>query len=139
MILGGHQQVGVDQDAEHAEGFVVFDETHAAHVGGEVVDDGGVFERGLAIFEAAEIELQVLDFGEALIPLFDGFDIDGSDVGVTAFEQIADEVATDEPTAAADDYFLVFKHLVLSEGACCCYGALPWNWASMLHECGASS
>ena len=34
----GLEHVGVDEDREHAEGFVVFDEAHAAHVGGEIVD-----------------------------------------------------------------------------------------------------
>ena len=38
MSLGGHQHVRVDQHRQHAQGLVVLDEAHAAHVGGEVVD-----------------------------------------------------------------------------------------------------
>ena len=53
-----------------------------------------------------EIELEVLDVGEDLIPLVEGFDIDGADVGVALAEQVADEMAADETAAAADDNFV---------------------------------
>ncbi len=49
-----HEQMRVNEHADHAEAFVLFDEPHAAHVAGEVDDDvhalggggeGGVFFR----------------------------------------------------------------------------------------------
>ena len=48
LSLAAMQQVGVDQHAEHAERFVVLDEAHAAHVGGQVVDDGSALEGAVA-------------------------------------------------------------------------------------------
>ena len=76
------QQVRVDQHAEHAEGLVILDEPHAAHVGGEVVDDRGFFAGLLAGFLFLQVELQVLDAAEFLIPLIKRFDVDGPDVCV---------------------------------------------------------
>ena len=46
-IAGGEQHVGIGQHAEHAEGLVVMDESHASHVGCELKDDVGIFD-GLA-------------------------------------------------------------------------------------------
>src|SRR5260370_1264186 len=37
-FLGRLQHVGVDQHGKHAKGFIVFDEAHAAHIRGEIVD-----------------------------------------------------------------------------------------------------
>ena len=59
---------------------VVLDEAHAAHVGGEVVDDVCAAQRGLAVLLLLQIEAEVLRLGEALIPLVKRFDVDGADV-----------------------------------------------------------
>ena len=64
-----HQQVRVDQHRQHAQGAVVFDEAHAAHVGREVVDDGGLAARRLAGLFVLQVQLQILDLGKTLIPV----------------------------------------------------------------------
>ena len=48
LLLCGLQHVRIDQDRQHAQCLVVLDETHTAHVGGEVVDVAGVGERRCA-------------------------------------------------------------------------------------------
>ena len=60
-FVGGLQQMRVDQDAQHAQRFVILDEAHAAHVGGEVVHDGGVRQRLVAGPEVHQVELALVD------------------------------------------------------------------------------
>ena len=56
VLLRGLQQVRVDQHREHAQGLVVLDEAHAAHVGGQVVDVGGALGGALAVFRQVQVE-----------------------------------------------------------------------------------
>src|SRR2546428_304181 len=63
-VLGGQQQVRVDQHREHAERFVTFDETHPPHVGGQVIDALGAPQRLLALSAPLQLQAQVLCFGE---------------------------------------------------------------------------
>ena len=112
-MAGGHEEVGINEDAEHTEAFVEFDEAHAAHVCGEVVNlvaavgglDAGVFE--------FEVEGEVLGFGEALIPLPLGFFIDGADA-VSRGEEVLDEFAADESAGAGYEGWVVLHGGVLS-------------------------
>src|SRR5712692_4912390 len=64
----GHQEVGVDEHREHAEGAVVFDKTHAAHVGGKIVNDPGVAHGLFAGFPALQIKGQIVHSGKYLVP-----------------------------------------------------------------------
>ena len=95
--------MGVDQHREHAEGFVVFDEAHAAHVGGEVVDFAHSVAGTLASFAELEIGLDVFDVVEDLIPLVERFDVDAADVLVALVAEMGDQVSTDETTAASNE------------------------------------
>ena len=112
VVAGGHEHVGVDEDAEHAEGFVVFDEAHAAHVGGEVVDDFGVFADELAGVDALDVHDEVFDVSVELIPVVEGFLVDGADVGVSLLLEEFDEVAADESAGSGDDCF-AFQVVIL--------------------------
>lgn len=38
VLVRRHQPMGVDKHREHTQRFVVLDESHAAHVGGEIID-----------------------------------------------------------------------------------------------------
>lgn len=76
--------MGVDQNGEHAESFVMLDETHSAHVSGEVVDFVRAPGSDFAAFFKVEVENQVLDVIETLIPIFQRLAIDGADVPVAA-------------------------------------------------------
>ena len=99
------QQVRVDQHGEHAQGLVVLDEAHAAHVGGEVVDRAraldGVHGRRRCRSQVGD---EVLDAVGALVPLVERLDVDGADLGMAALLQGADEMAADEAAAAGDHY-----------------------------------
>jgi hypothetical protein len=101
--------VGVGEDAQHAEGFVVFDEAHAAHVGSELEDDVSAC-RG---FEAAVLVLKVkgeaFDVSGDLVPLVEGLDVDGADDIDAVAEQALNEVAADETTATADYCLFSFE------------------------------
>src|ERR1043166_3721359 len=105
-FLRGHEQVGVDEHREHAERAVVFDEAHAAHVGGEIVNDGRVLQRLFAGVLFLEIELEIVDVGEALVPFVERFQVHGPHVRVPLPEEVRDEVAADESAAAAYNNFL---------------------------------
>ena len=101
-VAGGHEHVGVDQDAEHAEAFVQLDEAHATHVGGEIVDPVGAIDGLDAGVFVLEVKRQVLRLGEALIPLPLGLFVDGADL-VSLLEHGFDEVAADESTGAGHE------------------------------------
>ena len=93
----------VDQHRQHAQRAVVLDEAHAAHVGCEVVHDGGVARRCLAGVLSLKIELQVLDLREALVPLVERLDIDGANLPMSLPEQVGNQMAADKSAAAAHD------------------------------------
>ena len=68
-MAGRHQHVRVDEDAEHAEAFVELDESHAAHVGGEIVNPVAAIA-GLNVgILLLEIQGVVVGIRESLIPL----------------------------------------------------------------------
>ena len=67
--------MGIDQDREHAERAVVFDESHAAHVGSEIIDNGGVAERLFAGGFILQINPEIFNLGENLVPFIEWFDV----------------------------------------------------------------
>ncbi len=90
----------VDEHAEHAEGFVVFDKAHTAHVGGEVVDHFGVFADELAGVDALHIHHQIFHIRVELIPVIQRFLVDRADVRVALIAKKLDEVSADESAGA---------------------------------------
>lgn len=102
--------MGVDQNAQHAEGLVVLDETHAAHVGGEVVDLGAAVDGLIAMSLVAKVQDQIFGFGKQLIPLAEGFSIDGPDA-VPFFREVGDEMPSMKPPApvARIFFFIIFS------------------------------
>jgi hypothetical protein len=99
MIQGGLQHMSIDQHGQHAQRLIVLDEAHAAHVGGEVVDFVGTFGRIFAVFLEIQIEGQILDVIEALVPLVERFCVDGSDT-LALLAKLGNQMATDEATSA---------------------------------------
>ncbi len=83
----------VDAHAEHAEGLVVLDEAHPAHVGGEVVDLIGALQGAVAVVFLAQVEGSVVRLGKLLEPLVGGLDVDGAHLVVALPQQIRHEVA----------------------------------------------
>jgi hypothetical protein len=91
-VASGHEEVRVNENAEHAESLVEFYEAHTAHVGSQVVYcitainglDAGVFE--------FQVKREVFGFREALIPLPLGLFIHGPDrmaLGKEGFNEFA--------------------------------------------------
>ena len=80
----------------------MFDEAHAAHIRGEVVDFVRALGGNLAVFLEIQIELQILDVREALVPLAGRLSVHGADVLVTLFAKPSDQMATDKSTCAGN-------------------------------------
>ena len=79
------------------------DETHAAHVGGEVIDFHRAFADALAIVLDAHVEAEVLHAGHVQIPFVKRLLVHRADVGEAFFGEIQGEVAGDESAGAGDD------------------------------------
>ena len=76
-LVRSHQQMRVDQDAEHTKRFVMFDEADPAHVRCEVIDFAYVAgHSSLAGRPILQIKCHVLYVFKSLIPLFKWLDID---------------------------------------------------------------
>ena len=106
----------VDQHGQHAQSFVVFDEAHAAHVGGELKDNlgaGGGQEAGIFILQ---VEGEALYVVGDLVPLVERFDVDGANDLDAVVEQVLHEMAADESAGTADDCLFSFE-LHLGEGS----------------------
>ena len=82
---------------------MALDEPHAAHVGGEVVDDGGSLQRGDAVFTPAEIQLEVFHALVDLVPMLERLDVHRSDAGLPLPFEIGDEVPADEASSAGNN------------------------------------
>src|ERR1019366_6132574 len=75
---------------------VVFDEPHAAHVRGEVINlirsPGGP----LAVLSKVQVEREILDVVEPLIPLIQRLDVHGTDLLVALFAEVRHQASADE-------------------------------------------
>src|SRR5277367_335537 len=108
---GRLEHVGVDEHGEHAERFVAFDKAHAAHVGGEIVNVAGPFGDSLATRFQIQIQGEVFDAGEVLIPLTEGLNVHSPDSRAAPRAQARYETAADESAGACDDYeFALIVH-----------------------------
>ncbi len=99
----------IDQHAQHAERLVVLDETHAAHVGGQIHYYGRTLHSTLADFFALKIQDKILDSVRLLIPLLARLDVHGPDHIDAAIAQILYEMAADKSAPSANNNFLVLQ------------------------------
>ena len=115
---GRHQEMGVDEHGKHAQRAIVLDESHPAHVGGKIINDASIFERLFASFPPLEIQHKVFDARQNLVPLSEGFDINGSKIGKTLALKVSDQMAPDKSAASTDHNFIRFhnKERNLAEG-----------------------
>jgi hypothetical protein len=110
FLLSRLQQVSVDQHRQHAEGLIIFDEPHAAHVGGEVVDVVHAATSFVASFPFLEVGDDVLGFVEHLIPLVNRLHVDAANL-MPVLQQSSRQVTANETAAAGDEDFLL-AHVV---------------------------
>ncbi len=68
--------MGVGQHAQHAQGFVVFDEAHAAHVGSQLEDYIDALRGPKAMAAVLQVQCQILHSLRRLIPLMYRFHVD---------------------------------------------------------------
>jgi predicted HTH transcriptional regulator len=100
MVLGGLEHVRIDEHGQHAQGFILFDESHAAHVRGKVIDFVHALGRQIAIFLEIEIKLQIFDVIESLIPFIERFHVHGADVLIALLTKFGDKVAANKAACA---------------------------------------
>jgi hypothetical protein len=93
--------VGIDQNTDHAESAVVFDESHASHVAGKVEDRITAFDRFVTGVFLLQIENMILGGIMFLIPLIERFDISDHYL-MTSFEEDTCELASNESAATGD-------------------------------------
>ena len=115
VLLRGLQHVRVDQHGEHAQRLVVLDESHAAHVGGEVVDLKRAAGCDFAIFLEVQVQREILHVVEALVPLTNRLDIHGADLPEAPFSKVGHQAAADETPGAGDHGEFVFHYTPESE------------------------
>jgi hypothetical protein len=109
-ILGGHQQMRVNQHGQHAKGFVVLNEAHSAHVGGQIVDFARAIASRAARGQVLQVENHVLDLFVHLIPFLEGLDIDRAQVRITLLAEVGQQMAANKAAAAGDQNQLVLGH-----------------------------
>ena len=92
--------MSIDQHREHAQGLVVLDKAHAPHIGGEVIDLVRAFGGRLAVLFQIQVEHQVLDVLEYLIPFVDWFDVHGADLAISLAAKFGHQRASDKAARA---------------------------------------
>ena len=129
-LARGHQEMGIDQHAQHAQGLVVLDEPHAAHVGGEVVDAHRALHGGDAVGAVPKIEPEALDVVEPLVPLLERLDVDGPQAAMALPPQVGQEVPADEAAGPAHHDTVVQRR---------CHDSLPTRSRSAARGAGRSA
>ena len=100
--------MGVDENGAQAFDAEAFDEAHAAHVGGQVVDLHGAFANSAAIGLNAHVQTQILNAGNVEIPFVKRLFVHRADVGKAPLLEVPCEVAGNKPARAGDDDQIVF-------------------------------
>ncbi len=108
---GRHQHVRVDQHGQHAEGLVQFDEPHPAHVGREVVYLRCALARAGARGLLTEIEREIFDVRESLIPVVCRLEVHGAKTAMALPAKMRDQVTADEASGAGDDNKIGLAHV----------------------------
>ena len=92
----------VDEHAAEAFHTETFDETHAAHVGGQIVYHHRAFAGALAVPLLAHVQREILCVGNMQIQLVKRFLVHRTDVGETPLLEIERKVAGNEAAGAGD-------------------------------------
>jgi hypothetical protein len=94
--------VRIDEHGQHAQRFVLLDEAHAAHVRGKIVDFVGALSGAIAVFFEIQIEGEIFDVVEALIPFGEGLSVNRSNMFVSLSAKLRDEMTAYESTRTGD-------------------------------------
>jgi hypothetical protein len=93
----------VDEDGDHAPCLVGLDESHAAHVAGEVVDVLDAVDGVAASVERPKIGNAVVRVREHLVPLVERFQIDGPNLREPVLAEVANQPTADESPRTRDE------------------------------------
>ena len=94
--------MGIDEDGEHAEPLVELNESHAAHVGGEIVDLVTALHGGEAGGLLLKIHRQILGCRKALTPVRFGLTVHGADM-MPFLQELADKMSADKTAGPGDE------------------------------------
>jgi hypothetical protein len=90
--------VGIDENREHAERFIVLDKTHPTHIGREIVDVAGALGGFLTVFLEIQIERKILNVVETPIPLIKRLNVYRPDPLVASRAETRDKIPANETT-----------------------------------------
>ena len=93
----------VDQHAQHAQGLIVLNESHSAHVCGEHIHVLHAFARSAGRLETREIGDDIFHSIVDLIPFLQRLAVNAADFLLAGFLHAADEMAANKAAAAGDD------------------------------------
>jgi hypothetical protein len=103
------KQMRIYKYTQHAYSFIIFDESHSAHVRGQVEDCRRSFNRFLAVAKVFTVGLNILGFARNLIPLIQRLDIDCLDHVNVVVKKAFYQMAADKSAGSADNHFLVLQ------------------------------
>ena len=104
---GALDQMRVDQDAPQALDAEPLDETHAAHVRGQVIDLDGALAGPLAVVLFLEVHAQALDARHPLVPFGQRLFVDRADPRESLVVEVSRQGPGDESAGAGDDDLVI--------------------------------
>jgi hypothetical protein len=88
----------------------VLDKSHAPHISGKVVDLRRSDKSTAARLQLRKVEFQIFGSAVTLMPLLTRLDINGAHTEPTAFQEVPDEVPSNEAASSTDDGCACFRH-----------------------------
>ena len=108
--------MGADENVQHASRAIALDESHAAHVGREVVALASAPQRAFTGQRIAQIKHNVVDLREGLQPFLEWLAIYSPNWTPALAEKVGDEMTANEAAGPANHDTSGLIHLVLNPG-----------------------
>jgi hypothetical protein len=94
--------VGINENREHAKRLIVFDKTHPAHIGREIVDVPDALGGLLTVLLEIQIEREILNVVETPVPLINRLNVYRPDPLVASRAEIRDKIPANEATRSSN-------------------------------------
>lgn len=101
--------MGIDENAQHAKRFVVFNKAHAAHIGCQVENHVRSADCSFARRFVPQIQYKILDIFGSLLPTLERFQVDSANRTRALGKKTLRQVSSDKSAASADHGFLVLQ------------------------------
>ena len=105
MVYRRLQHVRIDQNRQHAECSVRFNEAHPAHVGSQVVNFRGAFGGPFAVLFEVQIDRKILNVIKLLVPLIEWLDVNPTHIPVPLLAQNRYQRAPNESACTSHQNF----------------------------------